>query len=75
VIFTGLVLGHFSRKVRVGLLKVETPAWIRHSKAVLLISIAVFLLVLFIGGWEASIPSLVIRLSIAIIGFYFGSRG
>jgi hypothetical protein len=75
IILVGLVLGYISRKARVSWLKIETPSWIRHTKAVLLISIAIFLFVLFMGGWENGIDPLLIRLSMATIGFYFGSRG
>jgi hypothetical protein len=75
IIFSGLVLGHFSRRARVGWLKIETPSWIRHTKALALILITLFLFVLFIGGGENTIDPLSIRLSIAAIGFYFGSRG
>ena len=75
IILLGLVLGHISRKARVGCFKIETPSWLRHTKALVLITITIFLFILFMGGWENKIDPLFIRLSIATIGFYFGSRG
>ncbi|MGA1792688.1 MAG: hypothetical protein ACMUHM_01945 [Thermoplasmatota archaeon] len=73
-ILTGLVIGYLARKTRSDWLKFETPVFFKHAKALLLLLIAAFLMVLFFGGLADMVHPLPIRLSIAVIGFYFGSR-
>ncbi|MEA3559814.1 MAG: hypothetical protein U9R75_11225 [Candidatus Thermoplasmatota archaeon] len=73
-ILSGLVLGYISKKVRLGLLKMETPGIIKHGRSVLVLSISIFLFLVFLFGILENVGALPIRLSIAVIGFYFGSR-
>ncbi|MGA1872642.1 MAG: hypothetical protein ACMUHY_03130 [Thermoplasmatota archaeon] len=73
-ILFGLVIGHLARKARIEWFKLEVPSVIKHGKALLLLFIALFLLVVFVGGMDEFLPPLPLRLSIAVIGFYFGSR-
>lgn len=73
-ILFGLVLGYISRKVRVSLLKMETPSVIKHGRSILVLLISLFLFVVFVFNITDQMGALPIRLGIAVIGFYFGSR-
>ncbi|MGA1819883.1 MAG: hypothetical protein ACMUHU_02620 [Thermoplasmatota archaeon] len=73
-ILSGLVVGYLARKTRSDWLKFETPSFFGHAKALLLLLIAAFLMVIFFADLADTMHPLPVRLSIAVIGFYFGSR-
>ncbi|MFW3146180.1 MAG: hypothetical protein ACMUIE_05160 [Thermoplasmatota archaeon] len=73
-ILFGLVGGYTSKKIRTEVLKMETPAIMKHGRSVVVLLISLTLFTLFLGGWEGELGAVPVRISIAVIGFYFGSR-
>jgi hypothetical protein len=73
-ILIGLSIGYISRTVRRKLLQVELPGIIKHGKGFVVLSVAILLFILFVFNIHDDVPAIIIRLSIAWLGFYFGSR-
>lgn len=73
-ILLGLTVGYGSRKVLTEKMKMETPMAVKNIKSVIVITIALFLAVIFVFSLSGDIPPVMVRGSIAVIGFYFGSR-
>lgn len=73
-ILPGLTVGYRSRKVLTKKMKMETPMAVKNIKSVIVITISLFLAVIFVFSLSVDIPPVMVRGSIAVIGFYFGSR-
>lgn len=74
VILVGLTIGYLFRKFIVEKMKVETPMWMKNTKSVAVLSVSLFILVIFTFFHPEVVPEFTIRGAIAVIGFYFGSR-
>jgi len=73
-ILIGLSIGFLSRSIRRQLIKVELPGFIKHGRGIIVLSVAILLFFIFVFNIHDDVPPLVVRLSIATLGFYFGSR-
>jgi len=73
-IMAGMILGYVSSKVQRDYLRIETPAIYKHGKATIVLILAAVMALSFVLGFSGDLPEVVPRLSIALMGFYFGSR-
>jgi predicted RNA-binding Zn-ribbon protein involved in translation (DUF1610 family) len=74
VIIIGLSIGYSYRKLYIEKMKRETPMWMKNIKSIIVLLASLTLFVVFTFTFIKDAPDLSIRASIAIIGFYFGSR-
>lgn len=73
-ILAGLTIGYGSRKLMMEKMKIETPMAVKNIKSLIVISVSIFLAIMFIFSLSQEIPQVIVRGSIALIGYYFGSR-
>ena len=73
-ILIGMTIGYASRKLVIEKFKIETPMWMKNTKSIIVICMALYMQAIFSFALADDVPIFTIRTSIALIGFYFGSR-
>lgn len=69
----GIILGYIMTRIK-DAMKVEPPVLLKHTVAAFVLAVAALICSSVILGFHSDLPDPLIKASITVIGFYFGSR-